>query len=66
MSTHITFGMEDNINNFKLNSKKILEELDSAQEQPKSLESKPMVPLILSHIQKRKNVSKVNKYIQNQ
>ena len=55
VNTHVTFLKEDYVNNFKLKSKVILEELVSAQEPFKSSEFGPSVPLLLVHVQREKN-----------
>ena len=47
MSTNAKFLEEDYVNNFKLKSKVILEELDTAQELPTPPEFGPIVPLFL-------------------
>ena len=55
MSTNAKFFEEDYVNNFKLKSKVILEELDSAQESPKPPKFGPIVPLFPVRIQQREN-----------
>ena len=51
VSTNAKFFEEDYVNNFKPNSKVILEELDSAQESPKPPEFEPIVPLFPVRVQ---------------
>ena len=55
MSTNAKFLEADYVNNFKLKSKVILEELDSAQELLKPLEFGPIVPLLPVRVQQREN-----------
>ena len=55
VSTNAKFFEEDYVNNFKLKSKVILKELDSAQESPKPPKFGPFVPLFPVRIQQREN-----------
>ena len=55
VSTNAKFFEEDYVNNFKPNSKVILEELHSAQESPKPPEFGPIVPLFPVRVQQREN-----------
>lgn len=60
MSTHATFLEENYINNFKPKNKVIFEELDSAQDPPKSPVSEPIILLFSVHVQRggNENISK--------